>query len=144
MKSDSMLSPFLHLLGAELLHAQDGECEIALTLEERHMNTWNSAHGGVAMTLLDAAMSLAGRTLHGDDSAGITVEMSTRFMHPCGEAGTRVVVNAKAFHRSISLCFCEAELRHGTQTVARAMGTFKYANLLALARHRGHGTSSSS
>lgn len=137
MKPDATLSPFLRLLGAELVRAQGGECEIGVTLDERHLNTWGSAHGGVAMTLLDAAMSLAGRTLHAGDAAGVTVEMSTRFLRPAGEAGMRVRAIGKAVHRSASLCFCEAELRCGTQTVARAMGTFKYARRLESAKRHG-------
>jgi acyl-CoA thioesterase len=60
--------PFLSDLGVEFLAADAGRATIALQLQARHLNSWNVAHGGVIMTLLDVAMAVAGRSL--DASAG--------------------------------------------------------------------------
>ncbi len=52
-------SPFIDSLWMRLVRAEDGVSEIELTLEPQHLNTWGVAHGGLTMTLLDVALSLA-------------------------------------------------------------------------------------
>ncbi len=124
--------PFLSDLGVEFLGMADGRAQIALNLETRHMNSWQVTHGGVIMTLLDVAMSLAGRSLDPDARAGVTVEMKTSFLQPGGKPGNRLVVSGHAFHRSTTMCFCEADVHDGDRLVAKAMGTFKYLKRLDL------------
>lgn len=125
--------PFLQDLGVEFLHMAGGEASIALDLAPRHLNSWRVAHGGVIMTLLDVAMSLAGRSLDPDARAGVTVEMKTSFLQPGGTAGGRVIARGKAFHRSTTMCFCEGEVWNGDKLVAKALGTFKYLRRLDVA-----------
>ena len=125
--------PFLREMGVEFLGMQGGEAQIALTLQDRHMNSWMVAHGGVTMTLLDVVMSLAGRSLEPQARAGVTVEMKTSFLQPGGVPGSRIVAKGKAFHRSTTMCFCEGEVWNGDKLVAKAMGTFKYLKRLDVA-----------
>lgn len=125
--------PFLRELGVEFLGMENGRAQIALNLEPRHMNSWQVTHGGVAMTLLDVAMSLAGRSLDPQARAGVTIEMKTSFLQPGGTPGARIVASGHAFHRSTTMCFCEAELHDGERLVAKAMGTFKYLMRLDVA-----------
>jgi acyl-CoA thioesterase len=122
--------PFLHDLGVEFLGMANGEAQVALTLAERHMNSWNVTHGGISMTLLDVVMSMAGRSLDPDARGGVTVEMKTSFMQPGGRPGERLIASGKAVHRSTTMVFCEGEIRLGDKLVARAMGTFKYLKRL--------------
>lgn len=122
--------PFLTDLGVEFLGMADGRAQIALDLSERHMNSWRVTHGGVIMTLLDVVMSLAGRSLDPESRAGVTVEMKTSFLQPAGSPGSRVIATGHAFHRSTTMCFCEAELHVNEKLVAKAMGTFKYLKRL--------------
>ena len=65
--------------------------------------------------------------------AGVTVEMKTSFLQPGGTPGTRIVASGHAFHRSTTMCFCEAELHEGHRLLAKAMGTFKYLKRLDVA-----------
>ena len=125
--------PFLREMGVEFLGMQGGEAQIALTLQDMHMNSWMVAHGGVTMTLLDVVMSLAGRSLEPQARAGVTVEMKTSFLQPGGVSGSRIVAKGKAFHRSTTMCFCEGEVWNGDKLVAKAMGTFKYLKRLDVA-----------
>lgn len=125
--------PFLTDLGVEFVSMADGRSQLALKLEPRHMNSWQVTHGGVVMTLLDVAMSLAGRSLDPQSRAGVTVEMKTSFLQPAGTPGARIVATGHAFHRSTTLCFCEAELHDGDRLLAKAMGTFKYLKRLDVA-----------
>jgi uncharacterized protein (TIGR00369 family) len=130
--------PFLRDLGVEFLGMGNGEAQVALVLEARHMNSWQVAHGGVVMTLLDVAMAMAGRSLDPTARAGVTVEMKTSFVQPGGLAGGRIVAKGKAFHRSTTMCFCEGEAWNGDKLVAKAMGTFKYLKRLDVAGKMEH------
>lgn len=130
--------PFLHELGLEFLGMGNGEAQVALNLERRHMNSWMVAHGGVVMTLLDVAMAIAGRSLEPEARGGVTVEMKTSFLQPAGQVGGRIVAKGKAFHRSTTMCFCEAEVWNGDKLVAKAMGTFKFLKRLDAAKKLDH------
>lgn len=123
-------NPFLEELGVEFLHMANGEAQVALELAPRHMNSWHVSHGGLTMTLLDVAMSLAGRSLYPDAKAAVTVDMNTSFVQPGGRPGGRLVARGKAFHRSTTMCFCEGEVWNGDKLVAKSMGTFKYLKRL--------------
>jgi uncharacterized protein (TIGR00369 family) len=118
--------PFIKDLGVEFLDAGDGRSRVALSLTPRHLNSWNVAHGGVIMTLLDVAMAVAGRSLDPGAAGGVTVEMKTSFLNP-GRAGARLIASGHAFHRSTSMSFCEAEVHDDRgRLLAKALGTFKY------------------
>ena len=118
--------PFIKDLGIEFLEAREGRATIALELGPRHLNSWNVAHGGVIMTLLDVVMAVAGRSLDPTAGGGVTVEMKTSFLQP-GLAGTRLIATGHAFHRSTTMAFCEGEVCDGQERlIAKALGTFKY------------------
>jgi acyl-CoA thioesterase len=118
--------PFITELGIEFISAADGRAIVALDLEPRHLNSWEVAHGGVLMTLLDVAMAVAGRSLDPEAGGGVTVEMKTSFLQP-GKAGARLTATGNAFHRSTTMAFCDGEVRDANQRlIAKAMGTFKY------------------
>src|SRR5580704_14934846 len=74
--------PFIKELGVEFISAADGRSMVALNLEPWHLNSWDVAHGGVLMSLLDVAMAVAGRSLNADAGGGVTVEMKTSFLQP--------------------------------------------------------------
>jgi acyl-CoA thioesterase len=121
--------PFVRDLGIEFISAENGHAVLALDLTTRHLNSWNVAHGGVLMTLLDVAMAVAGRTLDAAAGGGVTVEMKTNFLQPAN-AGTRLLASGHAYHRSSSMAFCDGEVRDTeSRLIAKAMGTFKYRNL---------------
>lgn len=117
--------PFIDDLGIDLLDAPPGESRVVLDLQDRHLNSWKVAHGGVLMTMLDVAMAVAGRSLDPDARGGVTVEMKTSFLQP-GLAGTRLFATGRAFHRSTTMSFCEGEVRDADdRLIAKAIGTFK-------------------
>lgn len=125
--------PFVELLGAELLRFEDGETEIALELRDELCNSWQVAHGGVVMTLLDVAMAHATRAPRkageGPDPRGVvTIEMKTTFMRP---ATGRITCVGRLLHRGRSMSFCEGTV-HDAQgaRLAHATGTFKFLNAL--------------
>ncbi|WP_250513108.1 PaaI family thioesterase [Caballeronia sp. INDeC2] len=128
----SIESPFIDALGVQLVKAADGESEVRMPLQETHMNTWGIAHGGVTMTLLDAALALAARSVAGDGVGVVTVEMKVNFMQP-GRGELRGY--GRVLHRSTTMAYCEGEIRDSEgHFVAKALGTFKYMKRLAVGR----------
>jgi uncharacterized protein (TIGR00369 family) len=133
--------PFIHLLGAQLLRFEDGESEIALDIRDELNNSWQVAHGGVVMTLLDVAMSHATRTPRrpeeGPDPRGVvTIEMKTTFMRP---ALGRVTCIGRRLHQSTALSFCEGTVFNAAgERIAHATGTFKFLAGLPVQGRRVH------
>ena len=120
--------PFIEQLGLELHSLGDGESDLRVDLTDAHMNAWSVAHGGVIMTLLDAAMAHAARSIHRDQPdfgpGVVTIEMKTSFMRP-GEGKLRAA--GKLLHRTATLAFCEGSIFGGDgKLCAHATGTFKY------------------
>lgn len=130
--------PFVEELGLELWGFGDGQAELRVDLAEAHLNSWEVAHGGVLMTMLDVAMAHAARSHHSHDpvdAPGVaTIEMKTSFMRP---AEGRLRAFGTLLHRSASMAFTEGKVldEHG-QLCAHASGTFKYLRALpARGRH---------
>ena len=119
--------PFVEALGMQLWRFEGGEAEISLELQPQMMNSWQVAHGGVVMTLLDVVMAHAARSVRdGDHSAPgiVTVEMKTSFMRP---AEGRLVATGRLLHGTSRMAFCEGSVRDASgELCAHATGTFKY------------------
>jgi uncharacterized protein (TIGR00369 family) len=124
--------PFVETLGLELHRYGEGQAELRVDLDEAHLNSWEVAHGGVLMTMLDVAMAHAARSLRsqepGNGPGVATVEMKTSFMRP-GEGALRAI--GTALHRTATLAFCEGSVfNEGGQLCAHATATFKYLRML--------------
>ena len=106
-------TPFVAQLGVEMVHAGIDRSELRLSLEPRHLNGLDVAHGGLIMTLLDAAMGAAARAKDPDGRGVVTIEMKTSFLRPA-----RGVLSAFGFcdHHSASLAFCRGELRDASHS----------------------------
>lgn len=120
--------PFIEKLGLELHSCEGGKAELRLDLDEAHMNSWDVAHGGVVMTMLDVVMAMAARSQHLDGPGCATIEMKTSFMRP-GEGQLRAV--GTLLHRTATMAFCEASVVNAEgELCAHATGTFKYLRAL--------------
>lgn len=120
--------PFVERLGLELHGCAHGQSELRVDLQESHLNSWEVAHGGVMMTMLDVAMAMAARSEHLDGPGVATVEMKTSFMRP-GEGELRAL--GQLLHRTATMAFCEARvLNSDGELCAHATGTFKYLRAL--------------
>ena len=124
--------PFVEELGLELHRFDGGHAEVQVDLEDAHLNSWEVAHGGVLMTMLDVAMAHAARSMHSkepDHGPGVvTVEMKTSFMRP---AEGRLVAKGVVLHRSTTMAFCEGSVvDQDHHLCAHATATFKYLRKL--------------
>lgn len=127
--------PFADHLGLRLLRMEGGEAEMQVAVKPELLNTWQVAHGGLTMTLLDVAMAHAARSLNmaGQDKGPgvVTVEMKTSFMQP-GEGELRCV--ARVLHRSSTMAYTEGSVYTSAgRLCAHATGTFKFLRALPAA-----------
>ena len=134
-------NPYLESLGVQVLEYGDGRASMALLLRAEFMNSWQVAQGGISMTLLDVAMGLAARTAVPDAKSSATVDMSTSFLQPAGQVGDTIIAHGRVYHRTTTMCFCDAELWNGSQLVAKAMATFKAIKRIDIAKKLTHESS---
>ncbi len=116
--------PFLKLLGVRCLRAELGEGEVVLALKPEHNNSWEVAHGGVLLTLMDVGMAVAARAADEAGRGVVTIELKANFMQ-AAEGIVRVA--ARTVHATPTLVFVEAKLYDERDRVC-CMGsaTFKY------------------
>jgi uncharacterized protein (TIGR00369 family) len=122
-RSSGVHVPFVEHLGFELLRMEDGESLLQFDTRPEHWNSFEVAHGGAVMTLLDVAMAVAARSLQADMGV-VTIEMKTSFMQP-----SRGLLKAagRVMHRTGSMAFCEGTVTDPRgRACAHASGTFKY------------------
>jgi uncharacterized protein (TIGR00369 family) len=120
--------PFVEQLGLVCHAWGDGASLWRVDLAEAHLNSWEVAHGGVLMTLLDVAMATAARGPQADGPGCATVEMKTSFMRP---AEGELRAEGKLLHRTLSMAFCEASVFNAAgELCAHGTGTFKYLRTL--------------
>ena len=130
--------PFVEELGFELWRFGDGQAELQVDLNEGHLNSWEVAHGGVLMTLLDVAMAMAARSTNQhapDGGPGVaTIEMKTSFMRP---AEGRLRAEGLLLDKTTTLAFTEGRVFDAAgRLCAHATGTFKYMRGLPISGRR--------
>ena len=138
--------PFAELLGIELVRFEGGESELVMPLRRELTNSWDVAHGGAVMTLLDIALAHAARSPGQDglpEGVGVvTIEMKTSFLR--AGTGERLRGVGRVLRRTPSFAFCEGSVFDGAgELAAHATGTFKYMRRLPVGatRVQRHGAS---
>ncbi|MEN7527992.1 MULTISPECIES: PaaI family thioesterase [unclassified Cupriavidus] len=127
--------PFLADMGVLCNYMEDGRSEIELEVQQRHQNSWDMAHGGVLMTLLDVAMAIAGRSSDPDGRGVVTIEMKTSFMAP---GRGKMTARGQVVHRTSTMVFCEGEIVDADgKIVSKASGTFKFIKRMPPKRESG-------
>ena len=82
--------PIAELLGMRLVEVEPGQAVFECAPGEQHYNPIGVVHGGLAMTMLDSAMTCAIQTRAQAGSGFTTVEAKTNFIRPI-TAGTGTV-----------------------------------------------------
>lgn len=115
--------PFVDLLGFHLDLFEGGHSQISFLPKLEHFNSFQVAHGGAVMTLLDVSMATAARSIQ-QDMGVVTIEMKTSFMRPCRG---QLTSKGHLMHRTQSMAFVEATIFDAEGLAcAHATGTFKY------------------
>ena len=120
--SSDRLAPFAEHLGIRLRDTTEGSAVMELELQPHMVNVWDSGHGGVIMTLLDATLSMAARSMDAGASGALTVELKVSFI---GAASGMLRAEARCLHRGKSIAFCEGKVHDAAgHLVATASGTY--------------------
>ncbi|MEM1306860.1 MAG: PaaI family thioesterase [Pseudomonadota bacterium] len=97
---------FRELVGYEVAEWREGYARITLALGGQHGNRMGIVHGGVYMTVLDAAMGHA--ATYDDDPAArkrcVTVSMTTNFLKPADGATLVAIGLLQSVHDDIAVC----------------------------------------
>jgi len=120
-------NPFLQLVGVTLEQATAGSSTYSLDLRDELVNVHAAAHGGVIMSILDAAMASAAVSANDFTTVVVTIDMSISFMRP---GVGRLTIHGKVIGGGKSISFCEAEVRdEDGAIVAKSLGSFKHRKI---------------
>jgi uncharacterized protein (TIGR00369 family) len=121
-------SRFRGLVGYRAIAWRQGYAEIELALRAEHTNSLGVVHGGVYMTILDAAMghAVSWCPVEGHARYSVTMSMTTSFL--ASASGGRIVAigRLEAIHDRIATASAEARDSDGA-LLAVAQASFRYA-----------------
>jgi acyl-coenzyme A thioesterase 13 len=128
-----LYSPFVEMVGAELVEWTPGRVRWAITLGPQHANPGGVMHGGVVATLLDEAVANAVTSLRGREATRpnphLLLEMNVSFV-AAARPGERLEVEGRVLRLGRQVAFAEAEARRlpGGELVAKGRFTFLVPN----------------
>lgn len=105
------------------LPAEGETRRFALLVEQKHMNSSGSLHGGVLMTLADIAMSQTSRAASGAESCS-TVSLTCDFIGP-GKLGDVIEARVRVTRQTRTMIFLSADIVCGERVLAVATGLWK-------------------
>ena len=110
-------------LGLRLDRVAEGQVDVSLALEPRHLNLVGTLHGGMIATLADTATGLAYRTVLEPGTSHVTSSLTVTFLAP-GRTGT-VTAMGRVIKRGRRSGYAEADVMDAYGTLlARATATF--------------------
>ena len=116
--------PIARLLGMDLVEVEDGRAVFTLTPAEQHYNPIAVVHGGIALTLLDSAMSCSVHTLLPPGKGYTTLELKVNMVRAITLKTGPVRATGKIVHMGRQTATAEGRLEdaagklyaHGTTT----------------------------
>jgi uncharacterized protein (TIGR00369 family) len=102
--------PIAVLLGMQLAEVDDGRAVFECLPGEQHYNPIGVVHGGLAMTMLDSAMTCAIQTRAPAGAGFTTVEAKTNFVRPITAATGRIRAIGALIHAGSRLATAEGRI----------------------------------
>jgi len=116
-------SPFHRWAGMELVSVGGGKAEVAMELQDHHLNPQRIVHGGIISALADTSIGLALRSMLPSGTTHRTAQLNVHFLAK-GEAD-RMIGRGRSLHMGTRMGYGEAEVIDGTgRLLARATATF--------------------
>jgi uncharacterized protein (TIGR00369 family) len=116
---------FMATIGAELVRADPGYCELALDFRDDLCQQHGYLHGGVTGALADSAAGYAAYTLMPEDSSVLTIEYKLNLIAPA--AGFRFVARGQVERAgrnvTVVLARVTAHQRHQEKEIALMQAT---------------------
>ncbi len=121
-------SGFRSMVGYRCIRWERDAAEIELLLTADHTNSLGIVHGGVVMTIMDAAMGHAATwcAIKGNVRLCVTLAMSTNFMTPARGKVIRASARLVGVHNRIATLTGDVSDDRGT-LVATGQASFRYA-----------------
>ncbi len=111
---------FYQLLGIELAEIGVGKAILRVATTKKHTNPIGYIHGGLLMSIADAAMGNAIRSL---GYKSVTVDMSTSFLAST-HIGNEILAQGEVLKAGKNLFFAEARLTSDNKLLVTCKGTF--------------------
>lgn len=111
---------FYNLLGIELTLLGPGCAELTVAAEEKHTNPMGMVHGGLIMSIADAAMGNSIRSL---GITGVTADCSVSFPG-AAQLGDVITAKGKVTKAGRNLVFAEAQVYANDRMIGQSKGTF--------------------
>ena len=115
-------SPFAALVGPFFVRP-DEPPTFGLVIEERHLNTWGSAHGAVLTALVDLALGHGVLSARGDGPPLVTAGLTTDFAFPV-PLGTWIHAQADIQRLSRRAAYASCFVMSDGQRAVRASGIY--------------------
>jgi uncharacterized protein (TIGR00369 family) len=116
-------SPFVSLLGPIFHKMMDGRHVIGIRIEPKHTNVKGIAHGGMLVTIADAALGIALSLETGGKRPMVTANLSTDFLD-AGRPGDWVEAHVDIQRIGARLAFASCYLMVDGKPILRASGVF--------------------
>ena len=115
-------SPFIKLLGIEVLKNEIGYCQLSLKIKDTFLNVHQTVHGGVIYSLADVCMGVTTYSTLKTGEEAATIEIKINYLKP---AYTKLLIcDAKVVQKGKNIAVLEAEIKYDNVLVAKALGTF--------------------
>jgi uncharacterized protein (TIGR00369 family) len=99
---------FMHTLGARLLRADEGECEIEVVLTSALTQQHGFAHAGVQASIADHACGIATASLLAENQQPLSIEFKINLLRPA--MGERLLAKAKVLRCGKTMAVVESEV----------------------------------
>ncbi|SHH00343.1 acyl-CoA thioesterase [Thermosyntropha lipolytica DSM 11003] len=113
-------TPFYNLIGINLERIEKGHAVLSVWPKEDHLNPLGMVHGGLVVTLADAAMGNAIRSM---GIKGVTADITVSFISP-PPLGVKIEAEGRVLKAGQNLIFAEAEVWAEKKLIAKSQGTF--------------------
>lgn len=115
------ISPLYQLLDLNLLQLGEGSSRLCIKVNQRHVNHWQTLHGGIIGVMVDAAMGAVVRSL---GIQGVTIDLVTHFLSPAHEGDT-IVVEGRVVSAGRKIIIVDANVtKNDSEQIATARSTF--------------------
>ncbi|MBM3596781.1 MAG: PaaI family thioesterase [Alphaproteobacteria bacterium] len=120
------ITGFQNLLGYRLVEWREGHAVLELDIADRHRNRSGVLHGGVIMTMIDAAGGFSGTycAVPGNVRRGMSLSISTNFTGQATDGIVRAVARRTRGGRKIF--FASVEVFSGGELIGTGEGVYRY------------------
>lgn len=117
---------FRKSIGIQVDYADSGTAQLSMAVDDFHLQSLGSVHGGVYATLIDSTIAHAVRTGRADSQAGMTTELTVNFLKRVTRGSLRAVAKVEHLGQRLMIGSCDVFDDSGKR-VAMGKATFYVA-----------------